>query len=220
MKIVWNENPLLTQIFLDEHEKKEFWYKIKLEEMEELLSEAWFHMQQDKYPDFYDLKRALSNVNPNYFCPEWEDHTKKGQKSELDKRVDELFEMYIGDLEHNPHCGDCTCVACSCSKCHAESLLGLDTIKGLGKHEASSINGAFRKTGTKFPERDNQRTIRQALATLSDWIPTSSWDGAEKHYDRWIQENFRAISWLKEYREEHFNVDSNTQLGDNSNAHK
>ena len=33
MKITYNKNPLLTTVELDENEKKELWYKIKIQEM-------------------------------------------------------------------------------------------------------------------------------------------------------------------------------------------
>jgi hypothetical protein len=202
MKIIWNENPLLTQIMLDEHEKKEFWYKIKIEELQNLMTSAYFHLEEDK--DFFDIKRAKEDLEPKYFYPDWNDSSKKGQKSDLDKRVDELYEYYIADLEQNPHCGDCTCVACSCSKCHAEGLLGLDTIKGLRKHEASKIDGAFTLEGEKFPTREKQRTIGEAIERLKQYVPTNAWEGAELHFERWIEEAINATKWLEKYRNEHF----------------
>ncbi len=50
---------------------------------------------------------------------------------------------YLVDALKNAHCGDCTCIACSCDKCHAEELLGIHTTRGLGKHEASYVEAAF-----------------------------------------------------------------------------
>lgn len=203
MNIIWNENPLLTQIILDEHEKKEFWYKIKIKELQdEVISSAYFHLDEDK--QFFDLKQARQELNPEYFYPEWNDISKKGQKSALDQRVDELYECYIGDFEHNSHCGDCTCVPMSCSKCHAEHLLGINTTKGLGKHEGSAINGAFTKLGTKFPTRDSQNSINEAITHLDQYIPTAAWKGAEAHFERWINEKINATKWLKKYRDDHF----------------
>ncbi len=135
MKIIWNQNPLRTQILLDEHEKKEFWYKIKIEEMEHLLFGAHFYLIDGK--DYFDIDRARQEADPKYYMVD------PPKKSGLDERVDELYQYFIGDLEDNSHCGDCTCFAASCSKCQAEHLLGIDTIKGLGKHEANKIQWAF-----------------------------------------------------------------------------
>jgi hypothetical protein len=59
------------------------------------------------------------------------------------------------------HLGDCTCDACRCIKCHAESLLGIDTIEGLGKHSARKIFGAFGGF-------ENNKTIGKAIASLSE----------------------------------------------------
>lgn len=203
MKIIYNQNPLFTQVILDEHERKEFWYKIKIEELQDLMINANFHLEEGK--EFFDLKQAREDLDPKYFYPDWNDITKKGQKSDLDKRVDKMFECYIADLEQNSHCGDCTCFACSCSKCHAENLLGLDTIKGLGKHEANRINSAFTPKGEKFPTRENQQTIDQAIRSLDEYVPTIAWKGAEAHFERWLEEGIRARKWLKQYRDEHFN---------------
>lgn len=203
MNIIWNENPLLTQIMLDEHEKKEFWYKIKVGELQETMISAYFHLDEGR-SEFYKPNEAKEELDPEFFCPEWNDGSKKGTKSKLDERVDSLFKYFIEDLEINPHGGDCTCVACSCSKCHAENILGIDTIKGLGKHEASAIQGAFKKRGTEFPERNNQHTIDEAIVHLEQWIPEAHWEGAEAHFERWINENVQATTWLKRYRKEHF----------------
>lgn len=202
MNIIWNENPLMTQVMLDEHEKKEFWYKIKIEEMQEMIISSYFHLDEDR--QYYDPKRAKQELNPEYIYPNWSDSSKKGQVPPINKRVDELFKYYICDLEVNSHSGDCTCVPCSCSKCHAESLLDIDTIKGLRKHEAHAIECAFTKPGTQFPERNNQNTIHEAIHNLEQWIPTIQWEGAEANFQRWIDEHARATTWLRKYRENHF----------------
>ena len=129
MKITYNKNPLFTTVELDENEKKELWYKIKIQEMEEILFSAHFYLEEK----YFDLKRAKDDLDPDYYCNE-EDN----KKSKLDERCDMLLETFLSELQSN-HIGDCTCVACSCMKCHAEGLLGIDTIKGLGKHTAHKI---------------------------------------------------------------------------------
>lgn len=212
MKIVYAENPLRTQVLLDDHEKKEFWYKIKIEELQERMISAYFHVEDEK--DFYDPKRAKQELDPEYFYVTWKDSSKKGEKSGIDKRVDELFAYYIDDLENNPHVGDCTCVACSCSKCHAESLLGIDTMPGLGKHEASKIGGAFdRYDMTEKKWYTYVRTLDEVVAYLENDCANfeermksnpPDWKGWEAHIPRWKQEGINAYNWLKKYREDHF----------------
>jgi hypothetical protein len=192
MKINWNKNPLRTTVELDEHEKKEFWYKIKIEEMEESLFAAHFSLQEDKY---FDLERARKHVDAKFYC------VNDNERSELDQRCDSMLECYLNEL-NGWHVGDCTCVACSCWKCHAESLLGIDTIKGLGKHSAYKIDSAFGK--------NNENTIDQALENLlnynpvrdGEWLklPKSMFDS---NLDRWRSEAKSAYNWLKKYKEDH-----------------
>lgn len=191
MKITYNKNPLLTTVELDEHEKKELWYRIKIKEMEELLYSAHFHLQEGK---FYDVNRAKESVKADYYCTD--------DKSDLDKRCDELFGYFIEELM-GKHAGDCTCIACTCDKCYAESLLGIDTIKGLGKHSASKIDAAF--------GINNEKTLDEAIESLAHYEPvrSASWEkypqaDFDKHVSRWKQEAKVAHAWLVQYKADHF----------------
>lgn len=193
MKINYNKNPLYTTISLDEHEKKELWYQIKLEDFENRLFNAYFYLNKDK---FFDIEKAKREVDPDYYCTD--------EKSPIDKRCDELLQHYLDELQSN-HIGDCICVPCSCSKCHVESLLHIDTIQGLGKHAAHKINEAFGK--------NNEKTIDEALDYLKNYDPTpldpesESWKkmgGYEQYMPRWKQEAKVAYEWLLSYRDKHF----------------
>lgn len=205
MNIVYNQNPLRTQVLLDEHEKKEFWYKIKVEELQETIISAYFGLDEDK--TYFNIDEARTELDPEYFCPDWTDSAKKGEKSKLDQRVDKLFQYYIADLEQNPHCGDCTCVPCSCSKCRAEDILGIDTIAGLGKHEGHKIWSVFWR-GHNQPDR----TLDEVLEIIDKpYSPCKgpAWNGVsneefERHIPRWKTEHENAVIWLKTYRDKHF----------------
>lgn len=196
MKITYNKNPLLTTVELDDNEQKELWYKIKINEMEELLSSAAFSLEEGQY---FNLERARKELETNYYCPD-DDNEKSG----LDKRCDQLLAHFIEELQ-SYHVGDCTCVPCSCSKCHAESILGIDTMPGLGKHEANKIDGAFGK--------DNDKTIDEAIESLSKFeinpenYNTEGWKklgGYEQYVPRWKAEQERAHAWLINYKNQHF----------------
>lgn len=101
------------------------------------------------------------------------------------------------------HMGDCTCVACSCSRCRAEELLGVNTLP-VGKHMAYKIDGAF--------GRDYSKTIDEAIETLSK---PYSFEGRSECYKNYSEENYMALTvrwnkereaaaeWLKKYKEEH-----------------
>ena len=183
MKITYTPNPLRTTIELDEFEKKEFWYKIKIEQLMWKIWGAKFHT--DPTYQFYNLERAREEL--------------EFDEDELNKRVDELCQYYLKNLL-DIHCGDCTCVPASCDKCHAESLLEIDTIKGLGKHEGSKISAAF----DMKPGGVDGRSLDEAIEVLANYKPRAEWEGWEAHAERWAREATNALEWLKAYKERHF----------------
>ena len=189
MKITYNKNPLYTTIELNQVEKQQFWYKIKMEEMEEMLFNAHFHLKEGKY---FDLDKARKTLDPKYYCTD--------EKSPIDKRADEMLEYYLEELK-SKHAGDCTCIPCSCCKCHAEDLLGINTMKGLGKHSAYKIDAAFGP--------NNEKTIDEAIEELTNYEPTKGecWDKYpqeefDKHIPRWKEQDKAALTWLINYKKE------------------
>ncbi len=184
MLIRWHKNPIRTTIELTESEKEAFRLKVRLWEYEEAVRTALFLLDDErKNGKFYDPKRALSAL----------EHALEPKEH--------LADDYLRELESGFHCGDCTCVAMSCSRCHAESILGVDTLEGLGKHAARKIDGAFGE--------NSEKSIDEALESLSDYQPTRS--GAwldlpeaefEKHVPRWQQEAKAAHGWLLNYKRE------------------
>lgn len=112
--------------------------------------------------------------------------------------MNELHDDYVAALR-GTHVGDCTCVPCSCLKCHAEGYLGINTIPGLGKHLAYKVNAAFGP--------DGERTIDEAIEYLANYDPKPTspmWDGRlelwESCLPRWRDEASRAHAWLIEHR--------------------
>lgn len=183
MKITYNQNPMRTTIELDEREKKEFWYKLKIEQLEWKLCGGRFYLCHEF--DAYNPERAKEELTY--------------KEAELDKYVDEMCEYYIQNLL-DIHCGDCTCVPASCDKCHAESLLGIDTIKGLGKHEGSKVSAAF----DMKPGGVDGRSLDEAIEVLACYKPRAEWEGWEAHAERWATEAANALAWLNAYKEQHF----------------
>lgn len=198
MLITYNKNPLFTTIELNSFEQKELWYKIKINEMENLLLETSFHIQENQY---FDIEQARNFVNEGYYSSD------KNIKSPLDSHCDILFKSYLESLM-SFHVGDCTCIPCSCSKCVAESLLGINTIEYLTPHVAYKINLAF--------GRSNENTTEQAIYYLANYTPKkdSSWDNYsqedfDKHIPRWIEESKKSHDYLVSYSNTYLNLNAN-----------
>lgn len=194
MKIIYNENPLRTSVELDEHDREVFRLKLKVEELQNMLFDAHFNLTEG---DYFNLERARQAVDPEKYIQE-----DNQEKVYVDKRVDSIFETCIEELA-GIHSGDCTCVPCSCMKCFAENILGIDTLKPFpGKHELAKIDAAFSK----------DRTLAEALAHLKDhkisrekpesWKHTTQ-EAYESYIPRWENEYARAYEYLKNYANEH-----------------
>lgn len=220
MKITYTPNPLRTIVELDEHEQEIFKLKLKISELEEAMGSAsvyldpknasWVMNKTPRRPDGHTLETLIEEVRKDYLDMDYF-YTDK-EPSGLDERVNELFEHYIQELQGS-HLGDCTCFAMSCSKCHAESKLGIDTLNGLGKHPGHRIQSAF-----SYKEGDvwKERTLDEAIVLLDNFNPnppadTSAWDkvgGFWSHVPRWKAENKQAFDWLIAYRDQHFPKDT------------
>jgi hypothetical protein len=203
MKITYHENPLRTTVELDENDRQVFWLKIKVEELKNRLFDVHFSLTEG---EFFDIERARRSSDPESYIQE-----DNQEKVSIDKRVDMLFDTYVKELS-GWHSGDCTCVACSCMKCHAEEILGVDTLKPFpGKQVLAKIDSAFLsyENGEK-----KSRSLDQALKYLKDhkisrkkpdnWMTTQ--EEYERHIPRWENEQARAYEYLSNYEKEHFLV--------------
>lgn len=218
MKITWTPNPLNTIVELDEHEQEVFKLKIKINELMEDLGSASIHLDPQnaswimnktaRRPEGHTLETLIEEVRKDYLDMGYM-YGEDGEEHTLDKRVQTLLEHYLGELKGS-HIGDCTCFAMSCSKCHAESMLGIDTIKGLGKHPGHKIQSAFsngRNGDVWLPEA----SIDEAIERLAGYSPKKgpTWEkfsqaDFDSYVPRWTAEAKSAHDWLVNYRNEHF----------------
>jgi hypothetical protein len=188
MKIIYTENPLASKVILDTKDKEIFKLKMKIQGLEEVIYGAYFKLKKkdDGYPKLYDPEEGFRRLQ------EWVDE--QDDEGET-KHFTECYEYYLNELENGEHCGDCTCVACSCDKCYAESLLGIHTTKGLSKHSGSKVSGAFR----------TYKTCTEVIEHLRSPYTLEPEDGKDKSWwtpyiPRWNTEREHAIEWLIEYR--------------------
>jgi len=187
MKITYTPNPLATIVELDDHEKEVLRLKLKIEVYEDMIFSAhWNLTRTAEYlaglprPSTIEKAReeAIEELDPDYWCSD--------EGSKLDARVEELLSHYLEELKLE-HVGDCTCFPMSCSKCHAESMIGVDTIKGLGKHAGYRIQSVFSRWNQETQKHDRPEvSLAEALKKL---------EGVESK---------GAYEYLLAYQQEHF----------------
>lgn len=111
------------------------------------------------------------------------------------------------------HGGDCTCVACGCSKCGAERLLGINTIPGLTKHLAYQTNAAFGESG--------DLSLEEAIEKLANYSPIP-WEDKQALWEAclpsWREDARRAHAWLTAYRDRHFPKTPDCQAEENAHG--
>jgi hypothetical protein len=208
MRFVHYPNPLRTRVILDETEKEVFRLKYKIEYLEDIICGIKYRLKEDP-------NKILSCPNPamngkTYYQLAKDEIPSNFYEKEFTENIYETADYYISELENGYHCGDCTCIPCNCLKCYAEYILGIETIKGLGKHEASNIDSLFtRMNGRYFPF--DIRTIDEVLNELKNHkvaeIKPEDWNITQKQYEyhipRWEREYKNSYNWLLKYKEEH-----------------
>lgn len=192
MKITYTPNPLNTIVELDEKEVELFRLKLRIELLEEAVFGAQYHLGMNPYAkDTFDVEAAKRDL--------------RYDEEKADARVEQLLHHYLEELKL-PHLGDCVCFAMSCSKCHAESLLGIDTLKPFpGKHPMHHVASAFSRWNPETKQHDRPEvSLDEAIEKLASYKPSASWAGWEAHADRWAREAKSAHEYLLNYRNTHF----------------
>jgi hypothetical protein len=167
-KITYTSNPLNSVIELDQNQKREFYQLVKNYELKDIIYAIRYRLKE-KIPDTDDIIRLC-------------------KLSKSDEYVNQLYESLLDSLDDG-HYGDCICVCCSCTKCMAEELLGINTIAGLEPHSANWISCSF----------SNGETLDEAIEYLKEPL-TRKQDIKQSDYDRWSKERVDALHWLIEYR--------------------
>lgn len=189
MKITYTQNPLNSVVQLSDIEVDYLRAKIASDELIDRLFDIHYCLTYKNLAIDKAIEHTKNLSDPSYYVDDTDG------KSPLNERVDFLLEEYIISLKE-PHCGDCICAPCTCTKCMAEHYLSIDTIPKLGKHEAHFIKAAF--------DSVEENNILGALDYLKSYEPYAKWNGWEAHAERWKEESTRAYEWLHAYKKAHF----------------
>lgn len=197
MEIIWNNNPLKTQVILNQHEAEVLWYKLKVDLLLEAMCSAECSMnlefmepihQKTHGPDYrYTAEEALKAVRDDL---RFDYH----DSEDFDIRVNEVHQMYLDALQGS-HGGDCTCFCATCIKCDAEKKMGLNTIEGLSNHAGHYVCLAFNR-------RDCD--LDKAIQNLEEFKPRKKFGSDDALQAQWSDWAAAALTWLVKYREDHF----------------
>jgi hypothetical protein len=211
MHIIWNPNPLATVVELDEYDRQILRLKIEIDLLRNRMYRAHFDLdptmraQRNEPPG----KRRTLDEAVTAAIASLDVAFTDGEGERRGKTWEQLLDAELADHIRELagiHFGDCTCEPCSCLKCRAESLIGVNTLAGLGKHEGSHVADAFTaRLDAIVP------TLDEAIDSLTNYRPTKGpcWDRHtdaefQRHVPRWTQEAASAAAWLVAYKAEHF----------------
>lgn len=141
MIIRWDENPLRTRVELDDSDRARLRLAVHVELLRRRIYATYFELEREGGSKKY----AMGTLNIGGL-----------EAAPLKETLDELQAEYEAALQ-DEHYGDCVCQAVSCEKCHAESLLEIDTIGGLGNHDGHQIQKHF--TGTLIEAIDHNAAV-------------------------------------------------------------
>jgi hypothetical protein len=189
MKINWHENPLRSTVEIDDQVRNMILLGIQNDEYTDLLYDIQCGLKSDTLFNNADELLVLQEKSSR-----WE------EICNITVDSDRVYSLIAGLSES--HAGDCVCFSCSCIKCCAEEILGVNTIMGLGGHQANQIMGAFSGGDTPI----DQAILK--LATDREYTKTPLWDKwTQEEYDklvvRWKSEQKSALEWLIKYKKEH-----------------
>jgi hypothetical protein len=186
MNIRWHQNPLKTTVDLTADEVTIFLLRARIMDFESATRLAAFYLEEKgKAKGRYKPDKALSLL--------------RNQLGDQLDTEDSSGAAMLRAVTCEEHVGDCVCVAMTCDKCMGETLLGIDTVNGLGQHARAKLRGAFGTGG--------DRPIDEVIEALSNYRPskTGHWenmdaDKFERHAAQSRAEAKEAHDWLVQYK--------------------
>lgn len=175
MKFTYKPNPLSTIIELDDNEKNILYHKIKIAELLETMSSI--NIEDD-------IKKIKEYSSFDYY------YNDKDEDSDFEKYIKKIHIDLMNVLTEN-HGGDCTHLPAACPKCYVETMMGIDTLKGLNSYSGYYIHAFFNEYG--------QNNIGEVLSALKNYSPDTP--GAIKYSEKWVVEARYAYEWLLKHKE-------------------
>lgn len=210
--ITLTENPLQSKVTMTESARREFVLRFALKQMEDIAWEVKF--RNDEQSSSFKPERAADavttftefeghDVYPENSFSFWEAF---GKKNHLDSYIHALNEE---------HGGDCTAVACSCIRCWAESLAGIDTCPG-GKHMNARIAALFAAPITDPKLVAYQAERKQKSDEYWEKFKQEKPQEWEAIQVRWAKERADLDEYMRKHRQ--LLAEQNARMGEASSA--
>lgn len=193
-------NPLNAKITISESAKRELILTKALEDiMENYVHSAKFHLEEK----YYDVEYAKTTLD--CILKPWFEECDKGSDSITMWKAVTSAQYIIEDFEEG-HDGDCTAFPSSCVRCHAEGLIGIDTLpvsKSIGSRLWKLyVNSPYSSEAER--EYEKGRLIREQ--EFQEKYPSNMSPEQIAHYTPIWAEHDRAA---KEFFEHHINLVNN-----------
>lgn len=207
MEIIYQHNPLLNKVILNETEKKLLFWKIALSEFED---EAWsLKFRLESYLDNKLDPNEIEHEPLKQYTKEFLADPIKKTYEKIDALAEEMIKIeyneekikYFIDALQEMHDGDCISQPCSCLKCHAEDMLDITSMPNYPGDIGLSLVYAFQ---TKNEFIGNEKTIDEAIDYLSniDYTEYKNQEFYKPHVDRWKERDKKAKEYLIYYKKE------------------
>ena len=207
MKIIYQHNPLLNKVILNDTEKKLLFWKIVQSEFEDVIWSLKFRLESylDNKLDPIQIGHGpLKKYTEEFLAdPIRKTYEKLNTLAEEMIRIeyDENKIKYFIEALQGMHDGDCISQPCSCLKCHAEDMLDITSMPNYPGDIGLGLVYAFQ---TKDEFIGNKKTIDEAIDFLNnrDYTEYETQEFYKPHVHRWIERDKKAQEYLIYYKKE------------------
>lgn len=207
MEIIYQHNPLLNKVILNETEKKLLFWKIVLSEFEDIVWTLKFRLES--YLDNRLDPDQITYEPIKQYTKEFLANPIRKTYEKIDTLAEEMIKIeyneekikYFVDALQEMHDGDCISQPCSCLKCHAESMLDIESMPNCPCDIGLGLVYAFQ---TKDEFVGDKKTIDEAIDFLTnrDYTEYEAQEFYKPHVDRWIERDKKAKEYLIYYKKE------------------
>lgn len=207
MEIIYQHNPLLNKVILNDAEKKLLFWKVVQSEFEDEIWSLKFRLEA--YLDHKLDPNEIEHKPLKKYTEEFLADPIRKTYEKIDTLAEEMIKIeydeekikYFVDALQEMHDGDCISQPCSCLKCHAESMLDIESMPNCPGDIGLGLVYAFQ---TKDEFVGDKKTIDEAIDYLSnrDYAEYENQEFYKSHVDRWKERDKKAKEYLIYYKKE------------------